>query len=167
LHLRPEPLEWLRVCAVHDARPGLRGRGIRAFGRRRYQRLDELVAKADDLVRAHVATDHAVGQARLKRLIDDAAVRREIGLAARHKAGKRHVLGKAAPTRMQDAYGTGAIGDQFDLPDTLPAIAPVLLEDTRAWRSQASREPVVEIGGRAVEVGIAAPSKMLRAVEDL
>jgi hypothetical protein len=32
----------------------------------RYQRLDELVAKADDLVGAHVTTDHAVGQARLK-----------------------------------------------------------------------------------------------------
>ena len=60
---------------VHDAWTRLCGRRVRAFGRRRDQRLDELVAKADNLVGAHVAADHAVGQARLKRLIDDAAVR--------------------------------------------------------------------------------------------
>ena len=71
-----------RIRAVHDAWPRLRRWRIRPFGRRRDQRLDELVPEADDLIGAHVAADHAVRQARLKRLIDDAAVGREIAFAA-------------------------------------------------------------------------------------
>jgi len=62
---------------VHDTRTGLRGRGVRAFGRRRDQRLDELVSEADDLVGTHIAADQPVGQARLKWLIDDASVDRK------------------------------------------------------------------------------------------
>src|SRR5438067_1697886 len=48
-HLRPERLKWPRVGTMHDARTRLRGRGVRAFGRRWYQRLDELVPEADYL----------------------------------------------------------------------------------------------------------------------
>jgi len=72
-----ERLKRHRVGAVHDTRTGLRGRGVRAFGRRRDQRLDELVSEADDLVGTHIAADQPVGQARLKWLIDDASVDRK------------------------------------------------------------------------------------------
>ena len=84
-HLALQRLKRRRVGAVHDPRPGLCGRRVRAFGWRRDQRLDVLVSEADDLIGPHVAADHPVRQARLKRLIDDAAAPCEIGLAARHE----------------------------------------------------------------------------------
>ena len=67
---------------MHDARPRLRLGRVRAFRRRRNQRLDELMTEADDLVARHVAADHAFGQPRLERLVDDAAGIVEVGLAA-------------------------------------------------------------------------------------
>jgi hypothetical protein len=36
-----------------------------------------------------------------------------------------------------DARVAGQLGNQFDLPNSLPTIAPVLLEDTRASRLEA------------------------------
>src|SRR5208282_1215532 len=138
-HLFPEPLKLLRVSAMHDTRTGLRAWGIRAFGRRRYQRLDELVPEANHLVDTHVATDHAFGQARLKRLVHEASVGGEIGPAAYHELRKRHFFGLAPALCMQHAHDTrvtSQLGNQFYPPNSLPAIAPVLLEDTRAGRSE-------------------------------
>src|ERR1700720_2567819 len=86
-HLGPEHLKWLRVSAMHDTWTRLRCQGGRAFGRD--QRLDELVTEANNLVDTHVATDHAVRQARLKRLIHDTSVG-EIVLAACHELPKGH-----------------------------------------------------------------------------
>ena len=80
-------------CAASES--GLRGAGN--------QRLDELVAKTDDLFAAHVAADHAVGQPRLERLIDDAAFGCEIDLATSHEVVERHIFGHAAPARVQNA----------------------------------------------------------------
>src|ERR1700730_4161412 len=136
-HLGPEHLKRLRVSTMHDTWTRLRGWGVRAFRRRRYQRLDELVTEADNLFGAHVAADHTVRQARLKWLVHDTPVRREIALAARHEVRKRYFFRHAAPACMQDAHDTrlaGRPGNQFDLPNTLAAIASVLLEDTRACR---------------------------------
>jgi len=45
-----------------------------------------LVPETDNFVRAHVAADHAVGQARLERLIHDTAFSGEICLAALMKS---------------------------------------------------------------------------------
>src|ERR1700719_3435488 len=73
-HLRPEHLKWLRVRAMHDTRTRLCVWGAWASGRRRDQRLDKLVSEANNLVATHVAADHAVRQARLKRLIHDTSV---------------------------------------------------------------------------------------------
>jgi hypothetical protein len=72
-HFHPEYLKRVCISAMHDARTRPRGWRIGAFGWRRYQRLDQLVSEADDLVGAHVAADHPLGKARLKRLIDDAS----------------------------------------------------------------------------------------------
>jgi len=74
------------------------------------QRLDELVSEADDLIGPHVAADHAVGQARLKRLINDASARGEIWFAARHELLKRQILRDAPPLRMQDAHSLHRVG---------------------------------------------------------
>jgi hypothetical protein len=71
--------------------------------------------------------------------------------------------------RMQDAHDASPahrLGNQFDLPNPLAAIAPVLLEHTRAGRLEPWRERGAEVGRRAVEVGIGAPSKMSGAVQD-
>src|SRR3984893_17463453 len=128
-HFRPEHLKWLRVGAMHDARTRLRGRGVRAFGRRRDQRLDELVSEANNLVDTHVAADHAVRQARLKRLDHDASVGCKIRLAPCHELLKWHFFDHAPPTRMQDAHDAllaGRLGNQFDLPNALAVIAAVL-----------------------------------------
>src|SRR6516165_880957 len=118
-------------------RTGLCGRGVRALGRRWYQRLYELVPEAHHLVGTHVATDHAFAQARLKRLVHDASIGGEIGLAACHELRKWHFFRHAPSLCMQHAYDTcvtGQLGSQFDLPNALPTITPVLLEDTRAGR---------------------------------
>jgi len=155
---------------VHDTRTRLGGRGIRAFGRRWNQRLDELVPKANHLVDTHVATDHAFRQARLKRLVHDASVRGKIGPAACHELRKRHFFGLAPALCMQHAHDTrvtSQLGNQFYLPNSLPAIASVLLEDTRAGRSEPRRELTGEVSRRAIEVGIGAPSQMLGTVQYL
>jgi hypothetical protein len=55
------------------------------------------MAKTGDLVAAHVAADHSVGQARLEWLIEDAAIGRgEIGGATLQEVAERHVLRHAA-----------------------------------------------------------------------
>src|SRR6202011_5783351 len=136
-HLRPERLKWLRISAVHDARTRQRRWGVRAFRRRRDQRLDELVSEADDLVGTHVAADHAIRQARLKRLIHDTSVAREIGLAACHELPKRHFFEHAPAARLQNAHDARLAGwsrNQFDLPNALAAITAVLFENARACR---------------------------------
>ena len=61
----------------------------------------------------------------------------------------------------------GQLGAQLDLPDPLAAIATVLLQDTRAGRSKPRRECLAKGRGRAVEMGVGAPAKMLRAIQDL
>jgi hypothetical protein len=86
---------------VHNARAGLRGWRVPPLSGRRDQRLDKLVSEANDLIGPHVAPDHSVGQARLKRLIDDAPAPGEIGLAKCHEFLKRQILRDATPLRMQ------------------------------------------------------------------
>jgi hypothetical protein len=139
--------------------PRLRRFRIRPFGRRRNERLDELMAEADDLIRAHVAADHAIRQTRLKWLIDDAATGREIGFATRHEV----------PLRMQHLHALRDLrsADQLDLPDTLATIAAVLLEHARSRRPQARRKLLSEGRCGSIEMRIGAPSEMLRAVQDL
>ena len=61
--------------------PGCASGDVGAFRRRGNERLDKLVAEADDFVGAHVATDHSVRQTLLEGLVDDAAAIREIRLA--------------------------------------------------------------------------------------
>ena len=110
-----------------------------------------------------------VGQARLKRLIDDASVVCEVGLAACHELHQRQFFGQTPAERVQDAHDTrraGWLGNQLYLPNPLATIAPVLLEDTRAGGLQPWRERGGEFGRRAVEVGVCAPSKMFGAVQD-
>ena len=169
LHPCPESLKGRCRRRMHDARtrsPGLR---VRALGRRRNQRLHQLVPESDNLVGAHVAADHAVGQPRLERLIDDAAVGREIGLAAAHEIAERHVFGDTASRRLQHAHQR-ALGcgwrSEFDLPDALPAVAAVLLEDTRA-RRQPRRKLFAESPGGAIEMGVGAPAEALGAMKNL
>ena len=84
---------WAWLCALR----------VRAFRRRRDQRFDELVTETDDLVRAHVAADHAVAQPRLEWLIENAPVIGEIRDAASHEIAEQHLFGYAAATRMQHA----------------------------------------------------------------
>src|SRR6516162_1654744 len=64
---------------LHDPRSRLRRRCVRPLGRRQDQRLDQLMAKPRDTIDTHITADHALGQTRLKRLIDDASAPAEIG----------------------------------------------------------------------------------------
>jgi transcriptional regulator with XRE-family HTH domain len=77
-------VDWAALAPCMMRGPGC---AAGALGRRRNECLDQLVSKANDLVGAHIAADHALRQARLKRLIDDAPARREIRLAPRHELG--------------------------------------------------------------------------------
>jgi len=78
-HLDTQGLELTGRGRVHDPRSRPGGLGFRSFGRRRDERLDQLMAKPHDLVGADVATDHAVGQTRLKWLIHNTSAGVEYG----------------------------------------------------------------------------------------
>ena len=77
------------------------------------------------------ATDHSFGQARLKRLVDDAAAPAEIRLAADHESVERHLLGLATALRVQHSDHSAGMVQSFHFPDSSPAIAAVLLEHAR------------------------------------
>ena len=160
-HFRPQRLKRWRRCRMHDPRAWLRRWRVRTFRRRRDQRLDELVSEADDLVLAHVATDHAVGQPWLERLIDDASFIREIRFALSHELAERH--GPRARCRgaraESEQCGVLCIGQQFDLPHALPAIAAVLLEYARACRFEAAAETLRETPRRCDTDGYRCPSR--------
>lgn len=87
---------------------------------------------------AHVAADHPIGQARLKRLIDDATARNTIGSerwsrrAASPRVGNRAAL-QYAPCRVRIRQG-------LHLPNVSTSVAAVLLEDAWAGRAPARRE---------------------------
>src|SRR5271167_1739565 len=101
------------------------------------------MSEADDLVRAHVATDHAVGQPGLERLIDDAAIVREIRFAPAHEFIERHIPRDAASERVQHPNDCAVLpgpGSELDLPPPPATMAAVLLEDPRPRRPQAPRE---------------------------
>ncbi len=66
----------------------------------RNQGLDTLVAKPDHLVRSHIATDHAIRQPWLERLIDDASTVREIRFTPRQEIGERQIFRQAATDRL-------------------------------------------------------------------
>src|SRR5690349_3406845 len=121
--------------------------------------------EAGDPVSAHVASDHAVRQARLKRLVDDAAAPAEIGLATVHEAGKRHQLRHTATLRMQHAHHA-RIGaptrNNLNLPHALPAIATVLFQYPRTllysrWKG------IMKFLGAPVQVRVGAPAEMFGA----
>src|SRR5439155_6389614 len=112
---------------------------------------------------AHVATDHPLGQTRLKRLVDDAAAGAEICLATRHEGAERQFFRHATPRRLQhphEARLPGCRGYSLDFPHALAPIASVLLQDARARRLQPCRELGLELGGSAIEVGVGAPAEM-------
>ena len=101
------------------------------------------MSETDHLVDAQVAPDHAFGQARLERLIDDAAGGREIGFAVRHKVFEGQLLRHAAALRVQHADAprfSWRFVDQFDFPNALTPISAVLLDDERPEPSKPSRE---------------------------
>jgi hypothetical protein len=102
------------------------------FGWRRDQRLDELVADTGNPVARHVATDHPIGQTRLKRLVDDAPAPAEIRFAARDEVLQRQFFGSAAKLYMKHTDSPGFAGQNFDFPHALATIASVLLDDARA-----------------------------------
>jgi hypothetical protein len=125
--------------------------------------------ESDDLVRAHIATDHAIRQPGLKWLIDDATFVREIRFAPVHEIAERHILGHAAAGRMQHPNGCRAprwFGCEFDLPHSLAAVASVLFEDARAGCSQTLRKFFAERCSVAVQMGVRAPAKKPGAVKD-
>jgi hypothetical protein len=92
------------------------------------------MSEPDHFVRAHVATDHALRQARLKRLIDDASAIGEIRIAARHELGEEQGLRLTASPCFQYGYQAAVRrrGSKFNLPDDMTAIAAVLLNAARA-----------------------------------
>jgi len=154
---------------MHDPRARLCRFRVRTFRRRWDQRLDKLMSEADDLVRAHVATDHAVGQPGLEWLIDDTALVREIGFAPVHEIAELHMLGHAATGRMQHLNGFAAsrgFGCELDLPHAFAAVASVLFEHSRDRRSQALRKLFAERCGAAIQVGVRAPAEMPGAVKN-
>src|SRR6516165_2278700 len=168
-HFRAQRLKRRGIGTVHDARPGLRRRRIRSFRRWLDQGLDVLMPEAGDAVHAHVTADHAVRQARLKRLVDNAAAPAEITLAATHEAVKRQLFGDTASLRMQHAYkGVSAdlAPDKLRLPHALPAIAAVLLQHPRA-APQPRWEILTEFRCTAIEMRVRAPAEIFGAVEDL
>ncbi|MHC2589447.1 hypothetical protein ACVIG9_003503 [Bradyrhizobium ottawaense] len=152
---------------MHDARPRLRLGRVGAFRRRRDQGLDHLVPKARDPRAAHVAADHPVGQARLKRLVDDAAAPSEIRLAARHQLVEPDVLGPAPALGMEYTNRLVRVRKRFDLPDALAAIAAILLEHARAVRAKARGKFGAERRGAVIAMRVGAPAEVTRAVEHL
>ena len=162
-------LKRLGRGGVHDPRTWLRRLGIRPFGRWRDQCLDELVAKAHDLVGAHIAADHAVRQARLERLIHDAAIGREIRFASGHELRQRAAL----PARFRVAHAAPAprrsppVVDRSVRPSTRPwPPLPRFCFSTRgpAVRSRCGIASTERLRG-TVQVRIGPPSEMLRAVQ--
>src|ERR1700722_2662443 len=128
---------------MHDPRAWLCRLRVWTFRWRRDQRLDKLVSEADNLVRAHVATDHAVGQSWLEGLIDNASFIGEIRFALFHELAERHILGHAAAARVKYPNNRGVVGGcghQFNLPHALTAIAAALFEHPRACRSKPHRK---------------------------
>src|SRR5215472_7728717 len=168
-HFRAQGLKRCGIGAVHDARPGLRRGRIRPFGRRLDQGFYVLVPEAGDAVRAHIAADHTVRQARLKRLIDDAAAPAEIGLATAYEALERQLFGDTAALRMQHAYkrvSAAPAVDKLHFPHALAAVAAVLLQHPRAGL-QSHWERVTKFRRATIEMRVRAPAEMLGAVENL
>ncbi|WP_426443544.1 hypothetical protein [Bradyrhizobium genosp. P] len=96
--------------------------------------------EARDLRPAHVAADHPFGQARLERLIDDAAAPSEIRLAAGDEGVEWNLLGLAAALGVEHPEHRIRIRQGFHLPDTLASIPAVLLKYAWAVRTKARRE---------------------------
>src|SRR5262249_5232046 len=147
-------MELRRWCRMHDARAGLQG----AF-RTLNQRLYELMAEARDSVATHVAADHAVGQSRLKRLIDHAAIVPEIVGAARHERVQRDVFRHTAAPRFQHPRTFRRFGEQLDLPHPLAAITPVPLEHPRTGCPQTRRKLGAEGLRRSIDMRVSAPTE--------
>src|SRR5580704_8466277 len=126
--------------------------------------------ETDDPVRAHIAADHAVRQPRLEWLIDDAPLGGEIAFAAAHEVAEDDILRQTAAACVQypdDRILPRRCGDELDLPHSLSAVAAILLEHARARRLEPGGKLIVEFPHRAVEMGVGAPAKMLRAVKHL
>jgi hypothetical protein len=126
--------------------------------------------KPTTLSGAHVAADHAVGQTRLKRLVYDTSVGREITLAACHELGQWKFFEQAAAAPFQNAHKAclaGRRGHQLDPPNPDTAIAAVPLDDPRSRRLQPRGECGGKFARRAVELGIGSPPEISRPVQDL
>src|SRR5262249_13688095 len=105
-------------------------------------------SRASQLMLVGGAADHAAGQPRLKRLVDDAAAPGKIGLAARHEFLKRQGLWDAPPLGLQDAHGVrcaGARSGLLDLPTPQAVSRPRRQPPFGPWTLQAARVPMVRI----------------------
>ena len=67
------------------------------------------MSEADDFVGSHVATDHAVRQPLLKRLIDDAATIGEVAAAARQEFCERNGFRLTAASCFQYGHEIGGL----------------------------------------------------------
>ncbi len=100
-------------------------------------------------------------------MVDDAAAPAEIRLAADHESVERHLLGLATALRVQHSDHSAGMVQSFHFPDSLPAIAAVLLEHACAGGLQARRKLRTEGSGAVVTMRIGAPAQMARAVKDV
>jgi hypothetical protein len=130
------------------------------------------VTESDDFVSCQIAADHPLRQARLERLIDDAAATYEIDLAAAHESAERNLfrntaaLGVKDPDRDVRSRGTNLVSELY-LSDALASIATVLLQDARAARRETRGEPFVEVFDRWIEIRLGTPAQLARAIEHL
>ena len=127
------------------------------------------MSEADDPIDANVAADHALGQERQKRLIDDASTETEIRFAPRHEIFERQRIWPAAAARMQNGNTAGFGGgstNEFELPNPLPGVAAVLLEDPRPMRAKSWRKGCEKIRHAPVEMRIGAPTEMFGAIQN-
>ena len=100
----------------------------------------------------------------LKRLVDDASAVLEIRSTVGHERIERDRSWLAAATRLQHGYRPA--GHDLHLPDALPAIAAVLLDDTRPSGVQPLRKFGAERIICAIELGVCPPAKVAGRVEN-
>src|SRR6266702_4582400 len=152
---------------MHDPWAWLRFRRVRGFRRRWDKGLDPLLTNARDLGAAHVAPDHSVGQAGLKRLVDDAATPAEIRLASRNEGFERHVLGHTAALRVEHTNHGVRVRQGLDLPNALASVAAILLQHPRAICLKARWKFSAEACDGVIAMRVGAPAEMTRSVEHL
>src|SRR6185437_15652930 len=125
----------------------------------------ELPREAHEPAARHVAAHHAFDDARLVRMVDQPALAGEVLPAMVEEFAQRHLDRRAvAMRRLLQAQARSF--ERGDLPDTLAAIAAMLLQDTNTACGKLKRKAAREVSGGAVESGVAAPAEFARRVKD-